>query len=95
MGPELIFGPIRKQMKAKSWQIKVKGMDHGFKFKTESEEERITSALGVIAGIWLEGDVSDPDNPVPWNLEDGTEMAMRYDEKEDKAIWTGWSVAEE
>lgn len=91
MAPLPVFGPIRKEMKATSWQINVKDMDHGFKCETALQEEKLCSALGVIAGIWLQGDMSDPEHPVPWSPEDGTEMEMYFDENQGKAIWTGWN----
>lgn len=79
-------------MKAKTWMINVKDMDHNFTCKTELEEEKISNALGVIAGMWLKGDaLSDPDNPTPWDPADGTEMYVHYDATTKQAVWTGWA----
>jgi len=89
MGPEHIFDRVRKQMKAKTWCITVRDMDHGFKCPNE-QEEKLCNGLGVIAGCWLEGDVSDLKNPVPWDTEHGTEMEMCYDEVEKMAVWSEW-----
>lgn len=93
MGPGLLMDFVRKQMKAKTWIIHVKDMDHNFTYKSELEEERMSNALGVIAGIWLRGDVSsDPGNPTPWDPADGTEMNMHYDAAAQQAVWTGWTT---
>lgn len=87
---------VRKQMKAKTWMITVKGMDHNFTCKTALEEEKITNALGAIAGVWLKGDDSpDPDNPTPWDPADGTEMKMHWDAETQQAVWTGWTTPDE
>lgn len=84
---------VRKQMKAKTWMITVKDMDHNFTCKTELEEEKISNALGIIAGIWLKGnDVSNPENPTAWDPADGTEMNLHYDAATKQAVWTGWTT---
>lgn len=101
MGPELALRPLRQQMKAKTWQITVQEMDHRFVCKTPKEEARICNALGVIAGIWLRGDVpanvtpsaaSSTSAATPWNPMDGTEMTMYYDHDLEEAVWTGWTL---
>lgn len=101
MGPELVIRPLRQQMKAKTWQITVQEMDHRFVCKTPLEETRICNALGVIAGIWLRGDVqahatsstaSTATQSTPWDPADGTEMTMYYDEESGEAVWTGWTL---
>ncbi|KAL1883353.1 hypothetical protein Daus18300_000411 [Diaporthe australafricana] len=91
MAPGIVFNSIREKMKAKSWVINVKEMDHNFSTcKTEAEEESMCNALGVIAGLWLKGDASaDPKNPTPWDSADGTEMDVHYDKEAQKAVWTG------
>lgn len=101
MAPELALRPLRQQMKAKTWQITVMEMDHRFVCRTEEEESRICNALGVIAGIWLRGDVpanamsgaaSTTTAATPWNPLDGTEMTMHYDTTLQEAVWTGWTL---
>lgn len=101
MGPELALQPLRKQMKAKTWQITVQEMDHRFLCKTPLEEARICNALGVIAGIWLRGDIqthatSSPTLTAtvstPWDPQDGTEMTMHYDATLQEAVWSGWTI---
>lgn len=83
-------------MRAKTWMITVKDMDHNFTCKTELEEEKITNALGVIAGMWLKGDSwSEPDNPTPWDPAHGTEMKMHWDAATQQAVWTGWATPKE
>lgn len=57
MGPELTIQPLRRQMKAKTWQIIVQEMDHRFTVKDADQEAKICNAIGVIAGIWLRGEV--------------------------------------
>ncbi|KAL2274253.1 hypothetical protein FJTKL_03511 [Diaporthe vaccinii] len=37
-------------------------------------------------------DMSDPDNPTPWDPADGTEMNIHYDASTQQAIWTGWTT---
>lgn len=87
---------VRKQMKAKTWMISVKDMDHNFTCKTALEEKKITNALGAIAGVWLKGDdSSDPDSPTPWDPAHGTEMKMHWDTTTQQAVWTGWNAPEE
>lgn len=86
---------VRKQMKAKTWMIYVKDMEHNFSCKTELEEEKITNALGVIAGIWLRGDDSlDQEKPTPWDAADGTEMTMYWDAATQQAVWSDWTTPE-
>lgn len=93
MAPGLLIDSVRKQMKAKTWMIQVKEMDHNFKCNSEIEEEKISNALGVIAGVWLRGDdTKDRKNPTPWDPADGTEMKMEYDAKAKKAVWTNWTT---
>lgn len=57
MGPEIALQPLRKQMKAKTWQITVQEMDHRFNTRTPEEAAKVCNAIGVIAGIWLRGEV--------------------------------------
>lgn len=93
MGPGLLMDNVRKQMKAKTWMIYVKDMEHNFSCKTELEEEKITNALGVIAGIWLRGDDRlDQENPTPWDPADGTEMKMHWDAATQQAVWSDWTT---
>lgn len=88
MAPELIFGPLRREMKAKSWCIYVNNMNHNFNCKSDLEERKICNAIGTFAGIWLNG---DPENDnTPWNPEDGTELGMAWDAKRGEVVWTEW-----
>ena len=96
MGPGLLVDSVRKQMKAKTWMIQVKDMDHNFTCKTELEEEKMCSALGVIAGIWLKGDDTlDPYNPTPWDPADGTELKIEWNAKTQQVVWNTWTTLAE
>lgn len=88
MAPEIVFGPVRREMKAKSWCIYVQDMNHNFHCKTDLQEQKICNAVGTFAGIWLDGDPED--NNKPWNPEDGTEMAMDWDAQSGQVVWTEW-----
>lgn len=94
MAPRFVLDPVRKQMKAKSWLINVKDMDHNFSTcETEAEEESMCNALGVIAGLWLKGDESvSSKSPTPWDPADGTDMNMHYDKEAQRVVWTGWTT---
>lgn len=63
-------------------------MDHNFNCKSDLQEQKICNAIGTLAGIWLKGDPED--NNTPWNSEDGTEIAMNWDEKRGEVFWTEW-----
>lgn len=88
MAPEIIFGPVRREMKAKSWCIYVQDMNHNFHCKSDLQEQKICNAVGTLAGIWLNGDPED--NNTPWNAGDGTEVAMNWDAKRGEVVWTEW-----
>ena len=89
MAPEIIFGPVRREMKAKSWCIYVENMDHNFNnSKSALQQQKTCDAIGTLAGIWLNGDPDD--NNTPWNPEDGTEIGMAWDAKRGKMVWTEW-----
>lgn len=69
----------------------VQEMDHRFQVKDADQEAKICNAMGVIAGIWLRGDVEDVSTEsTPWDPEHGTEMTMSWDEKAEQVVWTGW-----
>ncbi|KAG6358532.1 hypothetical protein INS49_012049 [Diaporthe citri] len=72
MAAEIIFGPVRREMKANTWHL---------------QEQKLCNAIGT-TGIWLNGDPED--NNTPWKSEDGTEMAMDWDEKRGEVVWTEW-----
>lgn len=40
-------------MKARTWIINIRGMDHNFNFKTGLEDDKMCNSLGVIAGTWF------------------------------------------
>jgi len=83
-------------MRAKSWHIRVTGLDHNFTCVGDLvKEATLTSALGQIAALWLEGDNHDENNPYKlWDEKDGTELIMDYDIKTDpakpRAVWGDW-----
>jgi hypothetical protein len=79
MAPGLLMTSVCKQMKAQTWMINVKGMDHGFNFKSKLEAEKLCNALGVIAGTWLgERNGASWDDPVPWDADDSREMKLLW-----------------
>lgn len=88
MAPEIIFGPVRREMKAKSWCIYVQNMNHNFECKSNLEQQKICNAIGTFAGIWLNGDPQG--NNAPWNPADGTEIGMAWDAKRGEVVWTKW-----
>lgn len=103
MGPELALQPLRRQMKARTWQLTVKEMDHRFQCKDGDQELRICNAMGVVAGIWLRGDAqaqaqvgsaaSAAVTYTPWDPAHGTEMSMSWDEGAKQVMWTGWRAS--
>lgn len=88
MEPEMIFGPVRREMRAKSWCIYVQNLDHNFNCKSDLQERKTCNAIGTLAGIWLNGDPEA--NSSPWDPEDGTEMGMAWDTEREEVVWTGW-----
>lgn len=71
---------VRKEMKAKSWLVVVKGADHGMKVNKGG-----TDVVGVLAGKVAAGWVTEED------AEDAkTEGVINWDPEETKAEWSGW-----
>lgn len=90
MDPEIVFGPVRREMKAKSWCIYVQDLDHNFNCKTPLQEQKICNTIGTIAGNWLSGDTDNANTP--WDPNDGTEKGMAWDAEREEVVWTKWQA---
>lgn len=91
MASGLLMNTVRKQMKAQTWMINVKDMDHNMNFKTDLEEEKMCNVLGVIAGTWLErNNGTGWDAPIPWDSANSIEMDLEWNKDSQEAQWEVW-----
>ncbi|KAI0156386.1 hypothetical protein GGR57DRAFT_463302 [Xylariaceae sp. FL1272] len=93
MNPEPIFKSVREKMRAKTWVIHILKVNHGFtNLPGVAAELALSRCIGVIAGLWLRGDVSNPQKPNSWDPADGTDMVMKWNDKTKQVEWTGWAT---
>lgn len=76
---------VRRNMKCKTWLVRVKGADHGMNIKPKSTNgtTSIGVATGEIVARWLEG-LDD---------EEGTQEAtLSWHHEEEQVQWCGWEI---
>ena len=78
---------VRRNMKCKTWLVRVKGADHGMNMKPKSTNA--TTSMGVATGKivarWLAG-LDD---------EEGTrEATLSWHREEEQVQWCGWEIGE-
>lgn len=71
---------VRLKMKCKTWQLAVKGADHGMMLNPKSGTQEVGRMTGTIAAAWLK------------NTEEHlTEGTLSWDADRAVAQWSGWS----
>ena len=85
MSPDAVFTPLRARMKAESWCIRILKADHSMQFGKDAEKERLMlNVAGQLAGLWLK---TPPGGTGEWNVNDGTELDLSWNEKAQHPTW--------
>lgn len=71
---------VRQKMKCKTWQVVVKGADHGMNLKPKAGTQEVGRMTGAIAAAWLKN-----------TDEHLTEGTISWDADRATAQWSGWS----
>jgi hypothetical protein len=76
---EILLHGMRKQMRAKTWWLRVVNADHKMAFAKSEMRDEICGVAGQIAALWtLE------------RSRDRTELTLKWDFEADQTTWTPW-----